>query len=1008
MTTKITADNIEQSTLDILDSSGPAVANVKITSNSYAILDDTAVSTDGGYIIVNGSNFEPNVNVLIDQTAATSVTRVSATQLRVQVPALSAGSKILYVVNSDTGATTILLNGVTYSGTPTWVTGSTLTEGAVAEAISIQLSASSDSNVSYQLQAGSTLPAGLTLAANGLLSGTVTGITVETLYNFTVEAVDTENQDSPRSFTITILVVHRISRSLRFNSADSAYLSRTPASAGNRKTWTWSGWVKRGTLSTTAQQAIFSASPGTSFPVSGLLFTDTDTIRVAAGTAAASNIEAATTAVYRDTSAWYHIVLAVDTTQATDTNRVKVYVNGSLVSLSGTLPAQNYDGEINNNVNHGLGAQLLSGPQRYFNGYLTEINFVDGQALTPSSFGKTDADTGVWSPIAYAGSYGTNGFYLDFSDNSDVTSTTLGKDQAGSNNWTPYNFSVAAGAGNDSFVDTPTPYGTDTGVGGEVRSNYCTWNPTYKVGSYSNLTLRDGNLYTEKATHAAAFGSIAMSTGKWYWEVTLEAGNQMIGMMGTNSTGDGASGYSYNDSKAYGVYPWSDIIFAGNFNSVGSTGGVVSFQNSVKTVMFAFDADARKLWFGVDGTWVGSPSAGTGNSLTTPTTIPSFVPWIHSAATTQNNNGIANWGQRAFAHTAPSGFKALCTQNLPEPTVVRGDDYFNTVLYTGTGTTPQSITGVGFEPDMVWLKSRSAAWTHGIFTKLNGIGAGGGYKYLATNTTGDESDQWGSLTFDSDGWTGVSSSYNGSFAHDFGASGQTFVSWNWNAGGSTVTNTAGSIQSQVMASPTAGFSIVTFNITSAPQTIGHGLGVAPKMVIVKDRDSTSDWQVYHASLGATNKVLLNLTNGSSGSTVFNNTAPTSSVFSFNSAYGLAVAYCFAEVEGFSKFGSYTGNGSAAGPFVYTGFRPAWVMLKRSDNTSNWLVYDSVRNTFNLTNQILYPNGAQADTLGSNSVIDILSNGIKIKDTGAGELNISSGTYIYAAFAENPFKYSLAR
>ena len=203
MTTKITADNIAQATLDNLGS-GPIIANVQIANSSYSVLDDTAVSTDGGYIVINGSKFESNVNVLIDGTAATSVTYVSENQIRAQVGAATAGSKIVYLVNTDTGATAIRINGLTYSGVPSWSTDSALAEGAVDEAISIQLSATADSNVSYQLQTGSTLPTGLSLAANGLLSGAVTGISEDTLYNFTIEAVDAENQDSPRAFSITI------------------------------------------------------------------------------------------------------------------------------------------------------------------------------------------------------------------------------------------------------------------------------------------------------------------------------------------------------------------------------------------------------------------------------------------------------------------------------------------------------------------------------------------------------------------------------------------------------------------------------------------------------------------------------------------------------------------------------------------------------------------------------------------------------------------------------------
>ena len=976
MTTKITADNIEQSTLDILEPSGPAVANVKITSNTYTILDDTAVSTDGGYIIVNGSNFEPNVNVLIDQTAATSVTRVSATQLQVQVPALSAGSKILYVVNSDTGATTIVLNGVTCSGTPTWVTGSTLTDGIVDAAISIQLSASSDSNVSYQLQAGSTLPAGLTLAANGLLSGTVTGITVETLYNFTVEAVDAENQDSPRSFTITISVLYKISRSLRFNSADSAYLSRTPASAGNRRTWTWSGWVKRSVIGNFRVSLFTAGADGTEF------FYEQSNVADQLKFYYYSNVyegTITTNAVYRDVSAWYHIVLAVDTTQATSTNRAKIYVNGvQQDSTFGSNFIQNADLDVNNTTAHYIG-KSGTGSGFYFNGYLTEINFIDGQALTPSSFGETDADTGVWSPIEYTGSYGTNGFYLDFSDNSGTTSTTLGKDQAGSNNWTPYNFSVAAGAGNDSFVDTPTRYGTDTGVGGEVRGNYATLNPLRPKGV--STTFSNGNLtYINTAETADQHTFLGWST------ITSQ----------------------YYEFTATTITVASQYVYAGESGGYYCSNGQIYVNNSLATTVATYTS---------------------GDVLSFAVTVGGIIKFYKNGILVYTSSGTAggfpicnglsssvwdcNFGQRPFAYTAPAGFKALCTTNLPEPTIVDGGEYFNTVLYNGSATTPLNVTGVGFEPDMVWLKSRSAGWTHGIFTKLNGIGVGGGYKYLATNTTAGELDTWGSLTFDSDGWTGVSSSYNGSFAHDFGASGQTFVSWNWNAGGTTVTNTAGSIQSQVRASTTAGFSIVTYtgNGGNAPATIGHGLGVAPQMMILKFRDATSAWSVYHASLGNTKRIRLELTNAADTSTDhWNDTSPTSTVFTVGVNFNQTdvfnyLVYCFAEIEGYSKFGSYTGNGSADGPFVYTGFRPAFIMIKNSSNIGNWFMFDNKRIGYNTENYRLIADSSLGEA--DPGEFDILSNGFKVRFTSA-NVNTGGENYIYIAFASNPFKFALAR
>jgi len=248
---------------------------------------------------------------------------------------------------------------------------------------------------------------------------------------------------------------YQIERSLRFNSADSAYLNRTPASAGNRRTWTWSGWVKRTTLSSTG--TIFSAGTSSGANIYALQ-TVGDQLAIRFDQEASGNVT--TTQVFRDASAWYHFVFAIDTTQATSSNRVKIYVNGSQITAFGTAtyPSQNFDTAMNNNVAHQIGLRGYQ-PDLYLNSYLTEINFVDGQALTPSDFGETDSATGVWKPKKFSGTYGTNGFYLNFSDNSNTTSTTLGKDSSGNgNNWTPSGFSVASGVGNDSLVDTPTSY----------------------------------------------------------------------------------------------------------------------------------------------------------------------------------------------------------------------------------------------------------------------------------------------------------------------------------------------------------------------------------------------------------------------------------------------------------------------------------------------------------------------------------------------------------------------
>jgi len=329
-------------------------------------------------------------------------------------------------------------------------------------------------------------------------------------------------------------------------------------------------------------------------------------------------------------------------------------------------------------------------------------------------------------------------------------------------------------------------------------------------------------------------------------------------------------------------------------------------------------------------------------------------------------------------------------------TINKGSSYFNTVLYTGTGAT-LSITGVGFKPDWVWNKSRSQVDEHVVADAVRGV-----TKTLLTDSTGAEYVDDGLTAFGTDGYTlGTASRWNGSSV--------TYVSWNWLGANTTVSNTSGSITSTVSANTTSGFSIVSYTgNATAGATIGHGLGVKPAMMIIKNRISGAEsWQVYHQAFGTgTQYFLLNSDNAVlTFSTVFNNTAPTSSVFSVGTAGGTngssqaMIAYCFSEIKGFSKFGSYTGNGSANGTFVYTGFKPAWVMVKRSDSSGNWLIQDNKRLGYNPSNAELYANLTNAETTADRA--DLLSNGFKPR-INSGENNASGGTYIYAAFAENPF------
>jgi hypothetical protein len=793
---------------------------------------------------------------------------------------------------------------------------------------------------------------------------------------------------------------YQIERSLRFNSADSAYLNRTPASAGNRQTWTFSFWTKRSTLGA-EQRILFSNDNGLAHAT--IEFTSGDAVAFADYTDPSPTYELTTTQLFRDVSAWYHIVAVFDTTNATAGDRMRLYVNGLRVTAFGTAnyPTQNFDGYTNNNVPHGIGARIASPVGQYFNGYLTEIYMIDGSALDPTSFGEFNSDTGVWQPKAYSGSYGTNGFYLNFSDN--ASTTTLGEDQAGSNDWTTNNFSVTAGAGNDSLVDTPTNYGTDTGVGGEVRGNYCTWNPLANLG----LTLSNGNLtnaYTT-ALWTGTSATLAMDSGKWYFEYTVNATGAYT-QIGVITVGKplptGGLQLQNGTTFAWGYQTYGVVFHAGSETSSGITSATTNDVISV-----AVDIDAGKIWIGKNGTFFnsGNPAAGTNAAYTN--LSGAMIPVVFSYGT---ESGDTNFGQRPFAYTAPSGFKALCTQNLPEPTIVDGGEYFNTVLYTGNNTT-NVITGVGFQPDWLWIKSRSEAQNHALMDVLRGVS-----KQLQSSTTNAESTNSagkGVQSFDADGFTlGQESDATGGTNNNLGS----YVAWNWKANGAGSSNTDGTISSTVSVSTTSGFSIVTYtgtNVTGA--TVGHGLGTTPSMIIIKQRNVLRAWIVYHISIGNTGYIQLHSSDAEDkpNSTMFNNAGPSLTTFTIgssaavNESGGTYVAYCFAAVPGYSAFGSYTGNGSADGPFVYTGFRPAFVLVKASSAATDWYIYDTSRDTYNVATLELNPNLAAAEQNGTYGSMDINSNGFKLR-FATGEVNASGATYIYYAVAENPFKYSLAR
>jgi hypothetical protein len=342
------------------------------------------------------------------------------------------------------------------------------------------------------------------------------------------------------------------------------------------------------------------------------------------------------------------------------------------------------------------------------------------------------------------------------------------------------------------------------------------------------------------------------------------------------------------------------------------------------------------------------------------------------------------------------------------PTINKGSDYFGVLTYTGDGAASKTVvdtSAVTFQPDFVWIKGRSGATDHALYDAVRGT-----TKDLVSNSTAAETTQS----------TGLTSFVNGGFTignlAKLNTSGATYTAWCWKANGAGSSNTNGTITSTVSVNTTAGFSVVTYTGNgTAGATVGHGLGVAPKFIIVKGRSNAVNWIVYSEAAGTNQYLELNNTGAKqaqSSYNMFNSTAPTSSVFSLgnlsntNGSTVTYVAYCWAEIAGFSKFGSYTGNGSTDGAFVFTNFRPKFIMLKKSSDVSNWTIFDTSMNPYNVSSTRLYPNLSNAQDTNL-TVVDILSNGFKFRDSND-QWNTSGGTYVYACFAENPLKNALAR
>ena len=1097
---------------------------------------------------------------------------------------------------------------------------------------------------------------------------------------------------------------YAVERSLRFNSGDSAYLNRTPSSAGNQKTYTHSVWLKRADVAT-GRQVWFAAIPSAS-NYAQLSFYDNKIrlyFRYNGGTAYVLD----TVALFRDTSAWYHVVVAVDSTQATSTDRVKIYVNGVNTPYTGTVFAQNTDTTFNSAVQHAISSYQPYASGVYFNGYMADIQFIDGQALAATDFGEFDTNN-VWQPKEFAGTYGTNGFKLDFSDTS--SNAALGTDSSGAGNnwsvnnldaaltsppsilsgdyvgtvtssngytlsnvekafdgntaftgstwtssgvgnadtitWTPgsnvtvpagysvffaiyykttnsnnrfFRFTNASGTagsevavsasnmsastnywtdvtsalpaaepdgsrifsafgyrdtvaysgqfprwynvviatsnpdsyndpssvtylvdnswgsksnpGNDALRDSPVngDSANDTGAGNEITGNYCTLNPLAKGAS---ATLSNGNLdISSGAAWDSTYGTIGVTSGKWYWEQTMTTHQYTYtgidyNINTTDYPGNTASSWAYlsSDNRIYNSGTAGPTV-----EPMPSGGGIIGF---------ALDLDNRTLFFSINGVFANSANPAT-NSNPPISNLPIGKTWF-PVVDTYNASTVMNFGQRPFAYTAPSGYKALCTANLPDPTIADGSTAFDASTWSGTGSA-QSIT-TNMSPDLVWVKDRGPTPVSGH--KLEDIVRGAG-KYLSSNNSGAEvSPSNGISSFNANGYTlGTDNAYNGT--------GHSYVGWAWDAGSSNTTIAAGglnsstytqndvysddlsaaynneehkgfdgnltttaaagpaagtitwtpsgglsytssvrayttyttyqgqaagfrlnggslietasagwytlatgsgtinsishsyaatyrgginaievdgkilvdsgvtppnvpSIASTVRANPSAGFSIVSYSGNNTQgATIGHNLNAEPHFVVIKNRDLSESWDIYHKEVGYGKVLRFSTSTPATANDVFPS-SHTSSVIkvgnssSQNGSSKAMIAYCFAPVSGYSSAFSWSGTGSTDGPAIYLGFRPKLIIWKRTDSAANWAILDSSRSSYNVADDWLGPNSSSSEAADNAAyAMDFLSNGLKIRATHEAT-NQSGGTYVGFAWAENPFKNSRAR
>ncbi len=832
---------------------------------------------------------------------------------------------------------------------------------------------------------------------------------------------------------------HQIANSVRIpatssTAANNGRLTQTFGTVDSNVHFTLNFWIKRSALEGT--NPVTSARPlnfltprsGTSATVLMEFKFSSPTSGGTAGDSLmlvntnSNAIVLSTDNLFRDTSAWYNIHIQADLDNGTNSEKLKFFINGTEASYN-----TDNRGSFTSFPGIAAGAWTIGdyyGPGYPLQSYLAQWAYVDGSTLAPTVF--SEEKNGVWIPkdLSSGITWGSAGHLLNFESSSD-----LGNDSSGNNNdWTSSNL-----AAHDQMLDTPT-------------NNFPTFNPL-TFNAVAELPPTENNCMVKGSDAVAKSGNpeqgqlctMGVRSGKWYWEVKLSGGGATTSdrgwSIGISSTPDinlsmvpsgGPRAGRYDNGYAYSGYSGTGIYHDNSITSYGSapadddiigmaldlstpgSGSLTIYKNGSSLGVAVNGSIADAQWIPYVGLQGGLPS---GYDATVNFGQDGTFAGLETAQGNSDANGYGN-----FYYSVPSGHLAMCSQNLPLADAVdpaqTDDNYpqkmFGAKTYTGTGSS-NSITGLGFKPDWVWIKKRNGTTNHSLFDSSRGT-----TKYMASNSSGDEGTDSATLNaFGSDGFTVVSDT-------KVNASSDTYISWNWRANGSTTsTNSNGSVDSTVQADPSGAFSIVTWAGSGGAATLGHGLSGTPSFMVAKSRTSGAtvmDWVVFHKNMndGAypanESRMYWNSTGGYSTGALWQNDNNSSTVFGVTSNISNSsknyVAYCFTDVEGYCKADFYVGNGeSSDNAFVYLGFRPAWIMIKGLASGAGWNIHDNATSPINLASTAL-----QANTSGSelsNYNIDMLSNGFKIRDAD-GDLGTNDNKYIYLAMAKNPFKYATAR